>query len=148
MFLVKFVSWSPLFSIIIFSLVLTFLLTFIYKVLIDQQKYKQLKERQKELQEKAKSEKDLGKLREIQQELLKISMENMKLTLKPMFITFVPLLFVFMGLKWLYIDAAKIGNIISWQANLPIIGNGAGWFLCYLVFSFVFSILFRKIFKL
>jgi len=148
MFLVDFVLWSPLVSIVVFSLVITFLLTYLYRVLIDQKKYKELREKQKDLQKKMKEEKNPEKLAEIQQEVMKTSMESMKLTMKPMLITFVPLLFVFAGLKWLYMDAAKIGNIIAWGAKLPIIGDGAGWLLCYIIFSFVFSLVLRKVFKL
>ena len=148
MFLVDFVTWSPLASMLIFSLVITALLTFLYKILVNQQKYKELKEKQKELQKRVREEKDPEKLAAIQQEMMKVSMENMKMTMKPMLITFIPLLLVFSGLKWLYMDAAKVGNIIFWGASLPIIGDGAGWLLCYIVFSFVFSLIFRKAFGL
>lgn len=148
MFLVDFVNWSPLTSIIVFSLIITVLLTFLYKVLMNQQKYKELKEKQKELQVKVRTEKDPQKLAAIQQEMMKVSMDNMKLTMKPMLITFIPLLAIFAGLKWIYMDATKVGNIIAWGAKLPIVGDGAGWFLCYVVFSFIFSLIFRKVFGL
>jgi len=148
MFLVDFVLWSPLVSIIVFSLIITAILTYLYKILINQKKSQELKERQKELQAKLKGEKDPAKLAGIQQEMMKISMDNLRLTMKPMLITFLPLLGVFAGLKWLYMDAAKVGNIINWGAKIPIVDTGGGWLFCYIIFSLIFSIILRKLFKL
>ncbi len=79
--------------------------------------------------------------------MMQASMASMKMTFKPMMITFIPLLLVFYGLKKLYIDLATVGNIIEWGSSLPIIGTGAGWLLCYVVFGFAFSIILRKLFK-
>lgn len=148
MFLVDFVSWSPLISILIFSFIITFLLSLFYKFLIDQKKLKELKEKQKELQEKIKNTKEAEKLNELQKELVRTSIDSMKLTMKPTLITLLPLLLIFAGLKWLYMDAAGVGNIISWPWNLPLVGNGAGWFLCYVIFGFIFSLITRKILKI
>lgn len=148
MFLVDFVNWSPLFSILIFSLIITFLLSLLYKILIDQKKFKELKEKQKELQEKIKQTKETEKLAELQKELMRTSLESMKLTMKPTLITLFPLLLIFAGLKWLYTSATNVGNIISWPWNLPLIGNGAGWLLCYIIFGFIFSLIIRKILKI
>lgn len=144
-----FVQWSPLASIIIFAFVITFILTFLYKKLINKKKMDELKEKQKEAKEKIKEYKgNPEKMAEIQKEMMEASMQSMKLTLKPMLITFLPLLLIFYGLKILYMDAVKVGNIIEWGTNLPIIGNGAGWLLCYIVFGFVFSLILRKLFKI
>lgn len=148
MFLVDFVNWSPLVSILIFSLIITFLLSLFYKVLIDQKKFKELKERQKELQKKMKQTKEAEKLAELQKELIQTSLESMRLTIKPMLIILLPLLLIFAGLKWLYVDATNVGNIISWPWNLPLVGNGAGWLFCYIVFGFIFSLITRKILKI
>lgn len=146
---VNFVQWNPLISIIVFAFIVTFILTLLYKKLIPQQKMNELKEKQKEIREKMKEYKnEPEKMAEVQKEMMQVSMESMKMTLKPMLITFLPLLLVFYGLKKLYIDMADIGNIIAWGVNLPIIGNGAGWLLCYIIFGFVFSLILRKLFKL
>jgi len=145
--LVSFVTWSPIVSIILFSLIISILLSWIYKLLIDQNKFKALKERQNQLRKDMKEfSKEPEKLAEIQKEMMKSSSEMMRLTMKPMLITFIPLLLTFAGLKWLYIDAAHIGNIVTWGANLPIVGNGGGWLFFYIVFSFIFSMITRKIF--
>ncbi len=146
---VDFAQWSPLFSIIIFSFVITFILTFVYKKLIPKVKMDELKAKQKELREKMKENKDNPeKMSEIQKEMMEASMKSMKMTFKPMLITFIPLILIFYGLRVLYMDAAKIGNIISWGKSIWIVGDGAGWLLCYIFFSFVFSLILRKLFKI
>ncbi|MCL6500718.1 MAG: EMC3/TMCO1 family protein [Candidatus Pacearchaeota archaeon] len=147
--LVEFVKWSPLFSMIVFSLVLSFLLTLAYKKLTNQKRLNELKEKQKKLREEMKASKnEPEKIEKLQKEMLDASMENMRLSFKPMLITFIPLILAFYGLRVLYTDMAGVGNIISWGANLPIVGDGAGWLLCYIIFSFIASILFRKLFRL
>jgi uncharacterized membrane protein (DUF106 family) len=145
---VNFVHWSPLVSIIVFSLLITAALSFLYKKLTDQKEFERLRNRQKEMQQQMKECKDQKKLAEIQKEMLQDSMASMKLTFKPMIITIIPLWFVFYGLKKLYTDMAGVGNIISWPWNLPMVGDGGGWLFCYVTFSFVFSLALRKIFKL
>ena len=147
--LVNFVQWSPLVSIIIFSFIVTLILTLVYKKLIPKGKMDELKKKQKELREKLKENKgNLEKTTEIQKEMMEASMDSMKMSFKPMIFTFIPLLLVFYGLKKLYMDLASIGNIIEWGASLPIIGTGAGWLLCYIIFGFIFSLFLRKLFKI
>lgn len=148
-FLISFVQWNPLISIIVFSFIITLILTFLYKKLISKEKMDELKGRQKELREKMKENRDNPeKLSEIQKEMMQASMASMKLTFKPMAITFIPIILIIYGLRNLYMNMANIGNIISWGANLPLIGNGAGWLLCYIFFGFIFSLILRKLFKL
>ncbi len=134
-----------LISMIIFSFLITLVLTLLYKKFINKEKYDELKARQKELRQKIKESKnEPEKFAQLQKEMMQASMESMKLTMKPMLITFIPLLLVFGGLKWLYMDLAKIGNIFTWGVNLPIVGNGGGWLFCYIVFSLIFSLILRK----
>ena len=144
--LVSFVQWNPLVSIIVFSFLITLALTLVYRKLTDKKELDELKNKQKELRERLL--KCDGKEREaIQKEMLECSAKSLRLTLKPMLITYIPILFVFYGLKKLYMDMAKVGNIISWNVTLPIIGDGAGWLLSYIIFSLIFSIILQKILK-
>ena len=140
----EFVKASPLLSMIIFSAIITFLLTLTYKFLIKQDKMKEMKERTKQLQEKMKGEKDSAKLMEAQKEMMQLSMEQMKLSFKPMLITFLPLILIFAWLRAVYAYAG-VGDLISWGLNLPLVGTGAGWLLSYILFSLIFNLLFRKI---
>ena len=144
--LINFVQAQPLPSIIVFSLLITSVLTFVYKKLTNQVRMKEIKDKQKELQKKAKEEKDKDKIMEINKEMMKLSSEMLKMSFKPMLITFLPLILIFTGLRSLYSEAA-VGNLVTWGTNLPLVGDGAGWFLCYIFFSFAFSLIFNKIFK-
>ena len=142
----EFVKVQPLLSMILFSFVITTLLTFVYKILTKQEELKKIKEQSKELQAKLKTEQNTEKQLELQKKMLELSGEMMKHSMKPMLITTLPLLIIFVWLRNLYTNA-KIGDIISWGVKLPIVGTGAGWLLCYIIFSLVFSITLRKIFK-
>lgn len=139
-----------LISIVLLSFIVTLLQLLAYKKFSDQKRIKELKERQKELNREvrqAAKDKDEDKLRKLNKEAMEVNMEMMKLNFKPMLITLLPLLLVFWLLRQSY-NAAGIGNIIAWPWNLPIVGNGAGWLLSYIIFSLIFSILLRKIFKI
>ena len=145
---VSFVQWSPLWSIIIFSAIISAALGFLYKKMINQKEFERLKNQQKELSKKANEHKnDAKKLAEIQKEMMDASVASMKLTFKPMIVTLIPVWFIFYGLQKLYTNMASIGNIISWPWNLPMIGTGAGWLLCYIIFSLIFGFILRKAFK-
>ena len=141
----------PLLSITLLSFLITLVLTLLYKKFSDQEGIKNAKARTKELQEKMKNEKDQTKIMELQKEMLALSAEQMRYSMKPMLITFLPLIAVFAGLRALF---SNVGDIIPWSFNipgfcrvLPGVCNGAGWFLCYVIFSMIFSIILRKVFK-
>lgn len=138
----SFIQAQPLLSMLLFSLVITFLLTWVYKLTINQDKVKELKEKTKQMQEKMKNEKDPAKLTGIQKEMMQCSMEQMRLSFKPMLITFLPLIGIFAWLRAVY---AGTGDLISWGVNLPLVGTGAGWLLSYILFSLIFNIILRKI---
>ena len=149
----EFVKSQPLLSIIVFSFIITLVLTLIYKWFTNQNRIKELKEEQKRLQSKIKDEKDNEEMMKLQEDLLKKSAELMKITMKPMFITILLIWPTFIFLKNLY-STAGVGAIIPWSFNLPVLCSllpglcdGAGWFLSYAIFSMIFSIIIRKILK-
>ena len=153
-----FVQWSPLASILIFSLIITTALSFLYKKLTNQKEFERLKKEQKEFRDQLNEHKDNPeKLAEIQRKMLQSSSESMKLTFKPMIITFIPVMIALYGLKKLYIDMAQITTIIPWNFHIAGICDwgttrgvcdGAGWLLCYIIFSLIFSFILRKVFKM
>lgn len=148
-FLVDFVTWSPLVSMAIFSLIISIIMNVLYILLIDVKKMRELKEEQSNLQKEMKANKnDQAKMLEIQQKSLEISGKMMKMTMTPMFVTFIPAILAIYFLKMLYIDWVPVGNIIYWEKDLWLIHDGAGWFLCYFVFSVIFSTIIKKIFKI
>ena len=142
MILQDFATSMPLLSIIVFSFIIALILTYTYKIFTKQEDLKRIKERVKELQNQIKNEKDQNKLLELQKEMLSLSGEQMRHGLKPMILTFIPILLAFAGLRSLY---TGVGDIIPWGADLPIIHTGAGWFLSYIIFSFTFSAILRKV---
>jgi len=151
---IAFAKWSPLglppglVSIFIVSAILTLLLIFVYKWTTNQKEMEENKKRQKEIQEELKQNKDnIEKTKELSSELSTIAMKSLKLSFKPMLFTFIPVIIIFALLKEMY-KVAEIGNIIYWGKNIPIVGDGGGWFFCYFVLSLVFSIIFSKIFKI
>lgn len=146
MFFIDFIKWNPLISILAVSIVLTFLLTWVYKLTINYKKYKELTDRQKALGKEIKSVKEPKRLEEIQNEMMQLSMQSFKMSLKPMIITFIPVIIIFALLRSAY-TTAKIGDILHWGFNIPLVGTGGGWFFCYFVFSLVMSFVARKILK-
>ncbi|MBS3090513.1 DUF106 domain-containing protein [Candidatus Pacearchaeota archaeon] len=145
--IVNIVREFPLLGIALFSFVITLLLTLLYKKFTNQEKSKERMEKQKEFREKQKQFRDEPqKLLELQNEMMQMSMEQMRESFKPLLISFLPLIFAFGFLKQVYTDAA-IGEIISWQVNLPLVGTGAGWFLSYVIFSLIFNSVLRKVLK-
>jgi len=149
--IIKIAHGYPLISIIIFSFAVTLALTLLYKKFTNQQEIKELKEKTKTLQEKIKAEKDQEKIMAMQKEMLGLSMEQMRHNMRPMLITFLPLIAVFAALRTLY---ANVGVIVPWSFDIPIfcqiplikgLCDGAGWLLCYIFFSFFFSIFLRKV---
>lgn len=143
----EFAKSFPLLSIMLFSFLITLVFTIVYKKFTNQEKMKELKDKQKELQEKSKQFKDSpNKMLELQKEMMSLSTEQMRASLKITVITLLPFILFFNFLRDIY-TSAGIGNIIYWHANVPVFGDGAGWFLSYIIFSTVFSILLRKMLK-
>ena len=137
----------PLISIIIYSFIITLFLTWVYKKTTDQKRMKEIRERSAELRkESMKNKGDTKKVLEIQNEMMKLSMEQMKASFKSMIFTFIPIMFVFYFLKNVYmgLNLPNGGNIIYWKVDLPLFHDGAGWFLCYIIFGVIFNSLLRK----
>jgi uncharacterized membrane protein (DUF106 family) len=149
----EFVKAQPLLSIVLFSFVITAVLTFLYRILTKQEEIKALKAQTKELQAKIKAETNKEKQLELQKKMWEISGELMRHSMKPTLVTMLPLLFIV--LWWLPRLYAGVGAIIPWNIKIPILCSilpglcdGAGWLLCYIIFSTFFSITLRKIFKI
>lgn len=127
----EFLQANPRASIIIISIVVTFISTLITKWLTNQEHLKDLKKRQKELSEEMKKHKDNpDKLMALQSEALKITGVMMKSSFKPLLITFIPFLILLYWLRAVF---------------TPIMGTG--WIWWYIVASLVSSIVLRKVMK-
>ena len=89
-------NWSPFLGILVLALILSFLVTIIYKYFTNQEEMKRLKEQQKEYQKQIKSLKDKpDEMMKVQKEAMKISGTLMKQSFKPTLITMLPMLLIF-----------------------------------------------------
>jgi len=87
---------DPLWSILIISVFLTFLITLIYKLVTDQHKMKTLKQEIKDVQKQMKEHKnDPEKMLQIQKGAMEKNLEYMKHSFKPMIFTMIPILIIF-----------------------------------------------------
>ncbi len=135
----------PLAFIIGVSFLVTLFITLAYKYFTNQDEMKRLRKELKELQGAVKENKDDNtKVLELQKEAMQKNAEYMKHSFKPMLVTFLPLIIVFGWLRGAY---AGTGDLIHWGVAIPIFGTGAGWLLSYILFSFLFSFIVRKMMK-
>ena len=112
---------------------LSLIMTLVQKYTTDQKELKQLKKEQKELQKKINELKeDPQKMMEVQKELLPLTNKQMKLSMRTIMYTGIPLVFLFRWFNDYFISAG----------NPKILGMS--WFIFYLIFSMVFSIILKK----
>lgn len=138
-------NFSPLWSIIILSLILTLLITIAYKFLTNQEVMKQLKQEQEALRKEMKSLKgDAEKLVHVQKQALEKSFEYMRHSMRPTLFYLIPLLLVF---AWMSKAFKDYGDLVSWGFYIPLFGTGLSWLGIYIIASIVFSIVVRKILK-
>ena len=122
-------------GIIIISFLLTLMITLVYKKFTDQEIMKSLKQEIKDLSSEAKKYKDdPKKALDMQKKAMEKNLEYFKHSLKPMLITMLPLLIIYSWLGGVFKDG---GAILF----------GLSWIWIYIISSFIFSILLRKVLK-
>jgi len=130
----------PLPFLLILSAVLSLLVTLVYKFMTDQVLMKELKSELKKYQAQMKEHKgDLEKLSEIQKKSMSVNMKYMKQSMKPMIITILPFLAIFAWLRGVF-NSAIVIPLSFWEGHL-------GWIGTYIIFSMIFTTLFRKLLK-
>ncbi len=89
-------SMSPFWAIFLIALLITLVITLVYKYATDQEHMKRLKEKVKQHQERLKKLRDNPeKMMREQQKMMKVNMELMKHSFKPTLYTFLPIIIVF-----------------------------------------------------
>lgn len=122
-------------GILIISFLLTLMITLIYKKFTDQEVMTSLKKEIKELSNEAKAYKeDPKKALELQKKAMEKNLEYFKHSLKPMLITMLPLLIIY---SWLGGVFKESGAVLF----------GLSWIWIYIISSFIFSMLLRKLLK-
>lgn len=123
----------PRISILVIAALVSFFITLINYFVLDKEKMRAFKAKQKELNKKIKEHKhDPNKAMEYQKEVMQLTMENMKHSFKPMLFTFIPIIVVFGWVRSAFAETAISGS----------------WLWYYIIGAIIFSIIFRKIFKL
>ncbi len=130
----------PIIGELLLAILLTFITTIFYRYLADQNKIRELKEKQKELQKKIKELKSKPEeANNMSKELLGLTNKQMMMNMKPMFMT---MIIIVMLLPWMAF--AFSGQIALLPFSLPFFGNDFGWLMWYFVVSIPFTQLFRK----
>lgn len=106
----------------------------------DQALMKELKADLKKYQDAMKDAKDdAEKTSELSKKAMGVNMKYMKQTMKPMLITMLPFIAIFWWLRSVLGDVVVI-PLSFWPGHL-------GWVGTYIIFSMVFTTLFRKLLK-
>lgn len=144
-------GWTLVFgnlgSILIMSVILTLIITLIYKYTTDQILLKDLKGQVKSYQNQIKTLRANGetdKIMEVNKKAMKLNMQYMKHSMKPMLYTFIPIILIFGWLKSIYPSGTII---LPFPFKIPLFGLGFGWLGTYIVASIIFSIVIRKFMK-
>lgn len=126
------VTAYPKISVIVVSVIVTFISLLVTMLFTDRKKMAELKGKQKACQNLMKQHKgNSAKLMEIQKEMMACSGEMMRMSIKPMLITIIPFLILFTFLRKLFV---------------PIMGNSWIWY--YIITSIVSSMILRKPLKM
>lgn len=119
--------------IILFSFLVSLVITLVSYYVTDHEKMRSIKDKQKRLREEMKLHKDNPqKMMEINKQMMEDFPTQMKESFKTSLITLVPILFLFRWLKTVYATTAIASTWIWW----------------YIGFSILSSIILRKMFKL
>ena len=132
--------------ILLISVVLSLVVTLIYKYATDQTVMKELKEQLKKYQAQMKEAKgDMAKLSEIQKKSMATNMKLMKQNFKPMLITMAPFIIIFWWLRGVYDSVV----VVPFSFHFPLSGleTGLGLIGFYILLSMVFTTAFRKALK-
>jgi len=159
---------GPVLAIVVIAIVISLITNIAQKLLVDQDRLlylqKEMKEFQQEMVEarKTNDQKALNKLQKKQMEFMGLQKEMMTMSLKPMMFTMVPIFTIF----WWIRENPLLNTVVVelsattyyvllvplWRA-LPFYGGVApgipemsiGWLGWYILCSFGFSMLFRKL---
>lgn len=137
---------QPVWFILLVSVILSLVTTLIYKFATDQSLMKQIKDDIKKYQEQLKQCKsDPAKSLEIQKQMMPLNSKLMMQSMKPMLITIIPFIVVFQLLARVYSGYVVIP--LSFHFPLSGLETGLGWIGTYIIFSMIFTTLFRKALK-
>ncbi len=147
MAIVEILQQNALLSIIGISVALALGSTLVYKYATDQNLMKAMREEIKKIQAEMKENKsNPQKIAELQSKAMPLNMKLMSQSFKPMILTIVPFIIIFMLLGKIYGSM----TVISLPFHFPLskLATGLGWIGTYIIFSMVFTTVFRKALKI
>ena len=128
-------NWNVNWGMVLISAVIVLGTTLIQKYTTDQNELRLIKKEQKLLQEEMKKfEKEPEKLLQLQKKQLEFIPKTMDITMRPLMYTIIPIILFF---RW-------FSDYFVANPNLKIFGY-LSWIWAYLIFSVVFSMIFRKV---
>ena len=132
-------GWNTTYGMFIVVLIISLVMTFVQKYGTDQETLRAIKKEQKILQKEAEKFKhDPEKLLELNKKQLEFIPKTMDITMRPLLYTFVPFILFF---RWFH-------DYFSTEAMAEFRFFGfLGWIWFYLIFSIVFSSIWRKVLK-
>jgi len=135
------VAWNVTIGLILVTLVLNVITTLLQKYFTDQETLKQIKEEQKIIQEEMKLAKENPqKSMELSKKSMELTMKAMPITMRPFIFTVIPFVLL---IQWFY-DVFKAEAAAGHP--VVILGFMSGiW--AYIVFSIIWSIILKKLFK-
>ncbi len=130
-------DWNINYGMIIIVGIIMLIITLLQKYTTDNELLREIKQEQKMLNEEMKKYKDNPeKILELNKKSLELIPKTLDVTMRPTLFTFIPIILFF---RW-------FGDYFA-QHSVKIFGFFS-WFWAYLIFSIVFSIIYRKLFKL
>lgn len=136
-------TFGPLWAILGVSVIVSFIFSLTYKLLIDQDKMKFIKSELENLREKMNKAKKNNKekeLKDLYTKSLAISNKQMMLTMKPMMVS---MIFIFILLPWLKYAYPEV--LFKMPFYLPMFGATIGWLGLYIIVSLPTTFIFRKL---
>lgn len=130
-------NWNATVGMILITAIITLITTLLQKTLTDQATLKSIKEEQKIVQQEMKlARSNPEKSMELSKKSLELTMQAMPMTMKPLVYTVIPFV---LFLRWFNDYFVAAGN--------PKLLGFMTWFWAYLIFSIIFSSIFRKLMK-
>ncbi len=135
------IALPPVIGETILALMITLVITFFYKYMVNQATLRELKAQMRELQAKAKELQKTNpeEANKTVSDVLKLSNKQMMMNFKPMLPT---MLFVILLLPWM--ATVWTGPVALLPFNLPYFGTDFGWLMWYILLSVPMSQVFRK----
>ncbi len=129
-------------SVLIFSLVLSFVIAVIYRILTKPEEIRRIKQDLKFFRKKIKDAQKADNTAEVQKltnEMLRMSQKQMSLMMKPMFASAI---IFFVALGWLHSTFEEV--LITLPFPLPFLGAELTWFWWYVIITLPATLIFRK----